>query len=151
MSTFNFKQPVRPTAQSTYVFKDVHFDLQEDTTNVKLNKTDIKVDHDTNAIKNSIRNMFNTKKGERILYPEFGMNIEKYLFEPLSVANGNMLGEDILASIKNFESRVTPLNINVYVREDYPGYQVDIVLFINKLNITVTLKSDISSAGFSVN
>ena len=151
MSTFNFKQPVRPNAQSTYVYKDVHFDLQEDITNIKANKTDIKVDYDVNAIKNSIRNMFNTKKGERILYPEFGMNIEKYLFEPLSVSNGNMLGEDILAGIRNFESRVTPLKINVYVREDYPGYQVDIVLFINKLNITVTLKSDISSAGFSVN
>ena len=42
------------------------------------NTQDLKIDYDEKAIYNSIRNIFNTKKGQKILNPTFGLDLEQY-------------------------------------------------------------------------
>lgn len=150
MSSINFKQPVRPTDESNYVFSDIHLDIQEDKSTARGSRSDIKADYDIYAIRNSIRNIFNTRKGERILNPEFGVSLEQYLFEPLNTTIGHQIGTTIQEGIQAYEPRVTILSINVILREDFPGYQVDIVLFIPKLNINTIINTAVTQGGFNI-
>ena len=46
------------------------------------------------AIKNNIRNLLNTHQGERLMQPNIGLNLRKYLFEPV-------ITEDTIESLKN--------------------------------------------------
>lgn len=151
MSSIIFKQPARPLNQSNYTYSDIHLDLQEDKSNIKNNKTDIKADYDVDAIKNSIRNIFNTRKGDRILEPEFGVSLEKYLFEPLTDEIARNIGSEIERGISQFEPRVTILKINVYIREEWPGYEIDIMLYIPKIGINTVISSTIMDGSINVN
>jgi phage baseplate assembly protein W len=149
MPSINFSQPVRSTENTKYVFSDIHLDIQEDKSS-KNNKSDIKADYDVYAIKNSIRNIFNTSKGERILEPEFGISLEKYLFEPLNTSTGYNIGNEIQTGITKYEPRVTVLNIKVIVREDFPGYEINVALFIPKLNINTIINGAVTPTGFNI-
>ena len=57
-----------------YIYKDLHLDLVIDghysnALEQKIEINDIKVSYDELAIRNSLRNLFNTKKGQRFLFP----------------------------------------------------------------------------------
>ena len=45
------------------------------------------------AVKNNIKSLLLTEKGQRIMQPTLGMNLKKYLFEPLT--------EDTIIAIEN--------------------------------------------------
>ena len=45
------------------------------------------------AVKNNIRNIINTNQGERIMQPQLGINLRKYLFEQFS--------DEVVFSIQN--------------------------------------------------
>ena len=44
-------------------------------------RTDVRKPQDINLAKQDLINHFNTKKGERIMDPDFGVGIRRYLFE----------------------------------------------------------------------
>tara|TARA_Y100001963_G_C6732444_1_gene424585 strand:+ start:887 stop:1327 length:441 start_codon:yes stop_codon:yes gene_type:complete len=52
------------------------------------------------AVKNNIRSLLNTEKGERLLQPSIGLNLKKYIFEPI-IDDTNLLIEDEI--INTFE------------------------------------------------
>jgi phage baseplate assembly protein W len=112
------------------VYTDLHLDLQI-SKNIgsglnSVESTDILVDNDILAIKNSIRNIFNTKKGEKILAPEFGSSLEQYLFEPITEIYGRIIAEDILNSIEKFEPRIEVQKINVITKPDENMYDIGV-------------------------
>ena len=120
MASINFIQPKNIDSNSTYLYSDIHFDIQEQKIYTKSGgmaektKSDIKVDYDLAAIKNSIKSLFNTKKGQRPLYPEWGVDLESFLFEPLNESVGYKIGKTIQTGIAQ-EPRVTLINLNVMV------------------------------------
>lgn len=121
-------------------YTDIHFDLQLEKTigegyNPK-NSGDIKVDTDQEAIKNSIRNIFSTKKGEKILTPTFGASLEQYLFEMVDDFKGSIIGREILENLQTFEPRIDVLKINVFPFPDQNLYKIQI--FFNYINIKKT-------------
>jgi phage baseplate assembly protein W len=123
------------------VYKDLHLDLIE-SKNIGLglnavNTSDILVDTDIQAIQNSIKNIFTTKKGQKILNPDFGSALEQYLFTPISNANARAIGSDILSNISQYESRIKVENINVTPMFDQNQYYIAVyytILEINKQN-----------------
>lgn len=153
MASINFNQLPATDNAKKYVFSDLHLDITQEKIFSKKgstkNKNDIKVDFDIDAIKNSLKSIFNTRKGQRVLYPEFGINLEQYLFEPITREVAYNIGEEINRGIVLFEPRVTPLRINVAVNSDEDGYNVTLILFINALSINTTIEGDIFSAGFT--
>lgn len=124
----------------TYI--DLHLDLVQ-MKSVGLGVTeadsgDILIDYDLNAIKNSIRNIFTTKKGQKILNPDFGCSLEQYLFTPLSEANAKVIGSEILRGVSKYEPRIKITNIYVTPVYDQSLYKISIyysLLDINKQNI----------------
>jgi phage baseplate assembly protein W len=113
------------------IYTDLHLDLKLlKTIGVGKNSADsrdIQVDYDILAIKNSIRNIFTTKKGEKILAPEFGSSLEQYLFEPISETYGRAIGEKILEDIETHEPRVIVEKINVLTEPDQNQYTIKVV------------------------
>ena len=110
------------------VYTDLHLDLRI-VQNVGLglnpvSSSDIDVDNDIEAIKNSIRNIFTTRKGQKLLNPEFGCSLEQFLFEPVNETYAKFIGDTILFNIQNFEPRIEVNNIVVEPRADQNQYYI---------------------------
>ena len=124
------------------VYKDLHLDFELQK-NVGLglsprNSTDIVVDTDTEAIKNSLRNIFTTKKGQKILNPDFGVALEQYLFTPITETNAKVIGTEISNGISKYEPRVSVSNIMVSPLYDQNQYYIAVyynLLQINKQSV----------------
>jgi phage baseplate assembly protein W len=67
-------------------------------------KTCIARDVNVKAIMNSVRNIFSWSPGERILNPEFGQSIDRYLYEGITEFNV----EQIMSEIRSISSRWEP-------------------------------------------
>lgn len=131
---------VDSTPYPTYV--DLHLDLQpSENVGLGLNAVetgDILTDIDLEAIKNSLRNIFTTKKGQKILNPDFGVSLDQYLFNPISVTHGRAMAGEILRGITRYEPRISVSNITVSPDFDLNLYRIQIyytLLDINKQNI----------------
>jgi len=128
-----------------YTYSDLHLDI--DSINVRsgpngevINGKDIQMDYDVNAVVNSIMNIFNTTPGERFLVPEFGSNLKKYLFEPISEYTANQIGNEIVYSVETWEPRVTVSVVNVIGRPEQHEYEVTLSLIINSIRKAVDIK-----------
>ena len=97
-------------------------------------KKDLRLDTDYSAISNSLLNIFNTSPGEKILSPNFGADLRRYLFEPVSETTAQVIGDVILKAIKLYEPRVIVDNINIIAFPDTNEYQIDVYLKIPTLN-----------------
>jgi phage baseplate assembly protein W len=123
----NLIQPKKVNSPTTYqdqqvetvkpVYVDLHLDLAiQDNIGSgfkSVKSKDIRVDTDTQAIKNSIKNIFTTKKGEKILDPDFGCSLEQFLFEKVSEVAAKAIGDTIYDALYQYEPRVDVLKIYV--------------------------------------
>jgi phage baseplate assembly protein W len=83
--------------------------------------------YDFDLIKQDIINMFRTRKGERLMNPNFGSIIWDLLMEPLTDEVREVLQQDI-TTICNFDPRVTPTQIDL---TEYPdGYILELTLLL---------------------
>jgi phage baseplate assembly protein W len=65
------------------------------------------ISRDVQAIYQSIFNIINTKIGERMLNPDFGVNLETLLFKPMVPITATQIKREITSAIKRWEDRVT--------------------------------------------
>lgn len=146
----NLEQIVKQVAQKEYVFKDLHLDFSKSTTYdptvmQQVEGNDIKVDYDTNAIRNSLRNLFNTRPGQRFLFPLYGMDLNQFLFESITEPNARILGETIVRSIKTYEPRVKVEECNVYMKPDENTYEITIIISIPRFNTSITINTSLDT------
>jgi phage baseplate assembly protein W len=81
--------------------------------------------YDLELIKQDILNQFTTRKGERLMNPNFGCIIWDVLMEPLTGEVRQALNDNIL-EICSSDPRVVPTGINL---SEYPtGYIIEITL-----------------------
>jgi phage baseplate assembly protein W len=130
--------------QQAYYYKDLHLDFMKDGTfsSVLVKKTDgndVKVDYDEVAIRNSLINLFNTKPGQRFLFPLYGLDLSSYVFEAVNDVNGQIIGEKVVRCIKNFEPRVTLKRCNIIALPDDNQYEITIILEIPILNTSTNI------------
>lgn len=127
------------TTQTQYLYSDVHLDLANDykiRANFPKDETsviDIKVAHDMEAIKNSLGALFSTFPGQRLLLPEFGLNIKRFLFSPISNGNAMAIGEMMKSAVSNWEPRVEIMDIAIAPLVDEQVYNIDIEFFVPSL------------------
>lgn len=141
-----------------YTYADLHLDLELNSflptkpTNVNKNLQDVKLSYDEAAIYNSIRNIFNTKKGQKILNPEFGLDLEQYLFEQITKENAKSIGKTILDELGFYEPRINVEHVSVVARPEFHEYKVDIVITIPTLNNKKnTLNGTLTETNFTYN
>lgn len=124
----------------SYSYADLHLDISLDAktpdkpVGASKNKQDLKIDYDEKAIYNSISNIFNTKKGQKILNPAFGLDLEQYLFESVSKENGQTIGTTIYEELALYEPRIVVNDVGVVARPDNNEYKITISITIPTLN-----------------
>jgi hypothetical protein len=68
--------------------------------------------YDFELIQQDIMNMFQTKKGERVMNPEFGTVIWSLIYEPFTDDVKQLISDDV-TRILNYDPRVTPTEIQI--------------------------------------
>jgi phage baseplate assembly protein W len=92
--------------------------------------------YDFDLIQQDIMNMFQTKKGERVMNPEFGTVIWGLIYEPFTAEVKQLISEDI-TRILNYDPRVTPTQINI--REAEYGMIIEATLFYKQQDVSVAM------------
>ena len=92
--------------------------------------------YDLSLVKTDLMNQFMTRKGERVMLPNYGTKIWDQLFEPFTDAVKSIILQDVLDVI-NSEPRVTIQNVNIY--EAIYGIAVDVSLFYIPWSVVDTL------------
>jgi phage baseplate assembly protein W len=129
-----------------YLYKDWHLDFSKTKIYNHVDQAyrdgnDIEVDYDLNAIINSLKNLFNTKPGQRFLFPLYGLDMYQFLFEPISRINGQMIGERIVRAVDLYEPRVKLLNCSVIPVPDDNTYEVTIAINIPIFNTQASISA----------
>lgn len=155
--TFNsLKNKAKSEENHTYV--DFYLDLEENVlgsqstiTQTTGNGRDIRVAIDLNAIRNSLRNLFNTNPGERPLLPQYGADLRRLIFEPISETTGNRIGRLIRYSLASWEPRVQLRRLDIVGVRDRHEYQITMVLGIPFLTEPLNVSTIFTREGFVIN
>tara|TARA_R100000664_G_scaffold6182_1_gene11139 strand:+ start:344 stop:832 length:489 start_codon:yes stop_codon:yes gene_type:complete len=139
-----------------YLYKDLFLDLVPEVYyNKQLNKNvilkDVQGSYDLEAIKNSIINIFLTSPGQKILNPQFGLDLRRYLFEPVNSSTAYKIKYDIDTKLPSQEPRIQLQKVNVDAITDAQEYYIALQINIPSLNAYgITLKSLLNSNGYYV-
>lgn len=90
---------------------DLSFRLNADT-------GDIGVLTDVDAVRNSLRNLVLTQKGEALFNILKGTNLRKLLFSPINAPIIFRIENEIRFVINNFEPRVRNVRVQVFTQEE---------------------------------
>lgn len=153
--TFNSLKDETKSADN-YTYVDFHLDFQENlvgpqstVVQTNANGRDFKVAFDLNAIKNSLRNLFNTLPGERILLPEYGADLRKFIFEPITEATASSIGRSISRAIEQWEPRVTLDRLDIVGVADQHEYNITLILIVPFLKGLLQLDTVFTRSNFS--
>lgn len=131
-----------------HFFKDLHLDFEKSSVfnfafNKKIETNDVKIDYDELAIKNSLRNIFNTKPGQRFLFPLFGLDLYQFLFTPITPSNGEIIGEKIIRAIEEYEPRVYVNNCLVEADPENNKYEITLIVEMPDLKKSIPIYTDL--------
>lgn len=85
------------------------------------------------AVVRALKNLLLTNHYEKPFDPDYGSNITKLLFEPMTPFASSILSKEIEYTINNYEPRVTINKINVEADFDNNQYKVHLEFFIENL------------------
>lgn len=135
-----FERLAKTYTEQQYIYKDLGLDIERDF-NVApgfpkpVVSNDIKASFDLAAIKNSLTNLFNTLPGQRFLFPEYGLDLYQFLFQPITVYNADTIGNIIYRKIETYEPRVNVQRVNVTADPDKSVYYITIIIEIPILGL----------------
>ncbi len=69
-------------------------------------------------IRQSIEQILDTEPGERIMLPEFGCGLRRYLMEPNTLTTRTAIAEDIEGALSRWEPRIQLTEVSVTPGED---------------------------------
>ena len=125
-------------------FKDINLSFKRHPVT-----NDVVVIRDEDAIKRSVRNIIFTILGEKPFEPNFGSVINESLFDLNTSLNEIRVADEISASLRNYEPRISDIDVTVTVAPDTnemnctvqyeivglptPPQEVDVLLFPARL------------------
>jgi uncharacterized protein len=113
------------------IYSDLHPNFVRD-----LQTKDLKKSININAIRNSIRNILQTRKMERRMMPEFGASLEQLLFEPIDEVTGKRIGSAMIEELRYWEPRINVTALNVISDPDFMRYDIILEYRIQSVNIS---------------
>jgi phage baseplate assembly protein W len=127
---------ITPLKKRQSLFSDFHKDLT-----INPISEDLAVKRDEEAVKESIKNLILTDKGERLMQPLLGGNIRAMLFENNTPATIKMIQEQVKDTIRQYEPRATLIDVTVQSSLDETAIEVAIFFYINNIEqpISVTV------------
>lgn len=99
--------------------------------------------YDLNLIKQNIINHFQTRKGERVMNPEFGTIIWDVIFDPFTAAVKQAVSDDV-TRILNYDRRAIPTEITIIEADS--GMIIDATLYYSQINMSESMKLDFNKS-----
>jgi phage baseplate assembly protein W len=134
----NFSTPTSLENAKNYVYRDINtssFLLKEEFNKEIVFPPDNSV-FDLAAIKNSINNILNFKRGEAILKPEFGLSdIYEYLYSPFDKHMTQKMIKTVRDILTKWEPRIEIVSIPTTYNEDKQEYVMTINYFVPSLKM----------------
>lgn len=88
---------------------------------------DLMVVKDAADIKQSIKNLLLTRKGERLFNVKIGTSLSDLLFEQLDYGTADTIRDEIKYVIRNYEKRVSILELSVDINSEENGYDISLI------------------------
>jgi hypothetical protein len=71
-----------------------------------------------NLIKNNLRQLLRTERGERVMLPDFGVSLRKYIFEPMDEVTFILIKQEVLGAITKYFPQAQVLAVSVMGGEE---------------------------------
>jgi phage baseplate assembly protein W len=130
---------ITPLSRRTETYSDFFKDMTQSLVNADLAR---KIDE--NSVKESVRNLVLTNRGERLFQPDIGCDIRQLLFENVSADTIIIAKELIRTTIENYEPRCSIIGIDVLASLD--SNDIGIIITFNIINreepVVLTLTLD---------
>lgn len=85
---------------------------------------DLMVVKDSADIKQSLKSLLLTKKGERLFNYNIGTNLTSLLFENADYATASLIRDEMIVVISNYEKRIKILELTVDINYEDNGYDI---------------------------
>lgn len=110
-------------------------------------KKDLSVKTDANAVKQSVRNLILTDRGERLMQPNVGSKIRSVLFENFTQQTVMLAKQYIKEVFDNYEPRAELLNIDISPDPDNNSMLIGIEFAIINIEEPQSLSLQIERIG----
>ena len=120
------------------VYKDI------DLTFAKRPDNDVYKKNDSAAVKQSVKNILLTNYAEKPFVPEFGANLNDFLFNLDTEFDSDLIEESIIQAINDYEPRAQVLNVNVTTNGEYHEIIATVTFRVLSTNDTVTIELDLT-------
>ena len=87
---------------------------------------DLPILKNANAIRRSVRNLVQTIPGERFFNPILGSSVYDSLFDLMDFGTSNLIEQEIVTTLRNFEPRVNNVRVRVSARADKNNFDITI-------------------------
>jgi len=85
---------------------------------------------DVNAVKQAIKNVLLTQKGEKPFNPNYGSGVSDLLFEPMDYFVSSIMQKEIETTLENYERRVKVIDVICEPNFDLNQYEIRVEFFV---------------------
>jgi len=100
---------------------------------------DLTLNKDEDAVKESIKNLILTDRGERLMQPNLGGNIQAMLFENLTPSVLKLIEENVRTTINLYEPRAELQDVTVTSNIDDNAVKIRITFYIKNVEQPIDL------------
>lgn len=123
-----------PLKKKLSIYSDLRKDME-----VNPITNDLALKTDEEAVKESLKNLILTNKGERLFQPNLGSDVVKSLFDNMTPASIKVLETSIRNTINNYEPRASVLNIEVLPYYDENMVKINITFYVRNAEVPITV------------
>jgi|11BtaG_2_1085332.scaffolds.fasta_scaffold00147_13 phage baseplate assembly protein W len=125
---------ITPRKKKFTVYTDFKMDLEKSPVS-----SDLTLNKNEEAVKQSIKNLILTDRGERLMQPNLGGNIKAMLFETITPATLKLIEEQVRSTINLHEPRADLIDVLVSSEIDDNTVVVKIAFYISNNQQPISL------------
>ena len=123
-----------PRTKKVTIYQDFKKDLE-----ISPLSSDLTLNKDEDAVKESIKNLILTDRGERLMQPSLGGNITAMLFENITPGVLKLIEDNVRTTINLYEPRAELQNVAVTSNIDDNTVRVKITFYIKNVEQPIDL------------
>lgn len=123
-----------PRSKKITIYQDFKKDLERSPVS-----SDLTIWKDEDAVKESIKNLILTDRGERLMQPQIGGNINAMLFENITPAVLILIQNAVENTINLYEPRAELIDVTATSNIDDNTVRVNIAFYITNVQQPITL------------
>ncbi len=100
---------------------------------------DLAIKTNEDSVKEALKNLILTMKGEWLMQPNKGSDVLRFLFDNMTAPILKVLETNIIDTIKNYEPRINLLNVEVIPEYDNNKVAVNITYYIRNSEIPISV------------